>query len=60
LAPRPRQIAQTRVLFPVPLGPIIMFKLGPGRNSAEVYVTKSFMATLMIEPGEWVRGSAST
>jgi hypothetical protein len=42
----------------VPLGPMIMFKLGPGRNSADVYVTKSFMATLTMEPGEWVRGSA--
>jgi hypothetical protein len=34
--PRPKHIAQTKVLFPVPLGPMTMFKFGPGKNSADV------------------------
>src|ERR1700754_4965836 len=49
--PSPRQIAQTRVLFPVPFGPITMFKFGPGKNSAEVYVTKFDNLTRTMEPG---------
>ena len=32
---RPRQIAHAIVLFPVPLGPNIMLRYGPGRNSTE-------------------------
>ena len=49
--PSPRQIAQTSVLFPVPFGPMIMFRLGPRWNSAAVYVTKFLSLTRMIEPG---------
>lgn len=32
---RPRAIAHAIVLFPVPLGPMIMFKYGPGVNSTK-------------------------
>jgi hypothetical protein len=32
---RPRQIAHAMLLLPVPLGPRIMFKYGPGRNSTQ-------------------------
>lgn len=34
----PRHIAQTMVLFPVPFGPIITFKRGPGSTTTESYV----------------------
>lgn len=34
----PKQMAQTTVDFPVPFGPMMTFKLGPGRNSNESYV----------------------
>lgn len=34
----PRQMAQTILDFPVPLGPTIMFKLGPGDTSQASYV----------------------
>lgn len=37
----PRQMAQTMLDFPVPLAPIIMFKLGPGRTSQMSYVLES-------------------
>ena len=48
--PKPRASAQTIVLFPVPFGPITMFKLGPGVNEHDSYVTKLFIATFMMEP----------
>lgn len=44
-------MAQTSVLFPVPLGPMTMFKLGPGKNSTAVYVTKFSSLTRTIAPG---------
>lgn len=31
----PRQIAQAMLLFPVPLGPMTMFRWGPGQNSTK-------------------------
>jgi hypothetical protein len=34
--PRPKQMAHTSVLLPVPFGPITMFRLGPRWNSAAV------------------------
>ena len=34
----PRQIAETMVDFPVPFGPRIKFRLGPGINSTSLYV----------------------
>lgn len=34
----PKHIAHTIVDFPVPFGPIITFKFGPGENSSESYV----------------------
>lgn len=34
----PRQIAETMVDFPVPFGPRIKFKFGPGMNSTSLYV----------------------
>lgn len=40
LPPKPKIIAATKVDFPVPLGPIIKFKLAPGCKSAELYVLK--------------------
>ncbi|CAJ0760937.1 19047_t:CDS:2, partial [Entrophospora sp. SA101] len=35
--PKPRAMAQTIVLLPVPLGPIIILRFGPGLNSTESY-----------------------
>ena len=34
----PRQIAETIVDLPVPFGPRIKFKFGPGVNSTSLYV----------------------
>jgi len=53
LPPNPRQIPQTIVLFPVPFGPIIIFKWGPGWNSAASYVTKFDNLILKILPGKY-------
>lgn len=33
--PNPRAMADTIVLFPVPFGPIIMLRFGPGLNSTK-------------------------
>ena len=48
--PNPKQIAQTIVDFPDPLGPMTRFIFGPGKNSAEVYVTKFVSVTRSMEP----------
>ena len=48
---RPRHIAQAMELFPVPLGPKIMFRYGPGRNSTQSYVKKFLSWMRTIEPG---------
>ena len=40
LPPRPRQIAQTILLFPEPFGPIITFRCGPGFITRLSYVLK--------------------
>jgi len=48
--PSPRARAHTMVLFPVPLGPIIMFRLGPGVKEHHSYVTKLFMEIFTIDP----------
>jgi hypothetical protein len=53
--PRPRHIAQTSVLFPVPFGPMTMFRFGPGKNSTDEYVTKFVSLTRMMAPG-WYLG----
>ena len=48
---RPMQSAQAIDDFPVPLGPKIMLRFGPGRNSTKSYVTKFSSCTRTIEPG---------
>jgi hypothetical protein len=55
--PKPKHMAQTRVLLPVPLGPITIFRLGPGKNSAAVYVTKLVNLTRTIAPGRCPNGA---
>src|SRR5271156_1252629 len=44
-------MAQTSVLLPVPLGPMTILRFGPGKNSAEVYVTKFVNLTRRMAPG---------
>lgn len=48
---RPRQMAQAMLLFPVPLGPMIMFRYGPRPNSTSSYVTKLCSLIRTMEPG---------
>lgn len=43
-------MAQTNVLLPVPFGPMTIFNLGPGKNSADVYVTKFVTLIRTIAP----------
>lgn len=52
----PRAIAQAILLLPVPLGPMIMFKYGPGLNSTKSYVTKFLSCMRTIEPGMKLKG----
>ena len=52
-------MAQTRVLLPVPFGPMIILRLGPKWNSAEVYVTKLVSLTRTIDPGWYRSGTCS-
>lgn len=44
-------MAQTSVLFPVPFGPITIFRFGPGKNSTDEYVTKFVSFTRRMAPG---------
>lgn len=44
----PRHIAQTIVDFPVPFGPMITFRFGPGRNSSESYVLCEIIQTIRV------------
>lgn len=51
LHPSPKQMAQTMVDFPVPFGPITMFKFGPGKTSTWEYVTKFLTLIRTMLPG---------
>jgi hypothetical protein len=44
----PRQMAHTIVDLPVPFGPMMTFKLGPGENSTESYVLKELVYILLV------------
>lgn len=45
----PRQMAETIVDFPVPLGPRIMLRLGPGENSTSLYVLQVHTKKMITE-----------
>ena len=48
--PSPMAMAAAMVLFPVPLGPRIMLRCGPGANSMKSYVMKPLHLILVMEP----------
>lgn len=43
-------MAHAMVLLPVPFGPMIMLRAGPGRNSTLSYVRNEWQAMRTIEP----------
>lgn len=47
----PIHIDATKVLLPLPLGPIIIFKVGERLNSVYEYVVKFHTLTFLINPG---------
>lgn len=50
----PRHKAHAIDDFPVPFGPKIILRYGPGRNSTSSYVTKLCNLTRTIEPGTYL------
>ena len=48
--PNPMAMAQAMVLLPVPFGPMIMLRAGPGRNSTLSYVRKEWHAIRTMDP----------
>lgn len=48
--PSPMAMAQAIVLLPVPFGPMIMLRAGPGRNSTLSYVRNEWQAMRVIDP----------
>lgn len=47
-------MAAAILLLPVPLGPRIMFKCGPGANSAESYVRKLTILIRLMDPATYL------